>query len=150
MKEHQCLLHCNRFISHKFPISSCERMYCVITWLSLIIFTIPNVRAEIKGMCCMLIFFTLFTLIELLLLIFKVHCFVVRWKWCTFYFYKHWTASKNRVMRINSSIEVVYIWTIFGYRCYSWLPHDYFIWQQLQKISANEGKNNCKCANDFT
>ena len=67
-----------------------------------------------------------------------------------------------RVMRINSSIDVLYIWTIVGslsrgFRWfplviagYPWLPHGHCIWPRLQKISANEGKDNCKCANDFT
>ena len=78
-----------------------------------------------------------------------------------------------RVMRIISSIEVVNVWTIAGslsvqpflwfplVPCgfpwlylvipgYTWLPSGHFIWPRLQKISANDGKNNCKCANDFT
>ena len=71
-----------------------------------------------------------------------------------------------RVMRINSSIYVVYIWTIAGslpdtlsggFRWFPfvilghpWLPHGYFIWPRLQNISANDGKDNCKCAIDFT
>ena len=76
------------------------------------------------------------------------------------------------VMRMYSSIEVIYIWTIAGFLSiqpfrwfplvslgypwlrlviarYPWLPHGHFIWPQLQKISANDGKDNCKCANDF-
>ena len=65
-------------------------------------------------------------------------------------------------MRINSSIQVVYIWNIAsslsdGYPwlslvilCFPWLPHDYLIWPRLQKISANDGKNNCKCVIDYT
>ena len=59
-----------------------------------------------------------------------------------------------RVMRMNSSIEVVYIWTIAGSLSFSlsggfrwfplvtagypWLPHGHFIWPRLQKISAND------------
>ena len=56
------------------------------------------------------------------------------------------------VMCINSFIEVVYIWIIAGLVIagYPWLPHSHFIGPQLQKISANDGKDNCKCANYFT
>jgi hypothetical protein len=55
------------------------------------------------------------------------------------------------VMRINSSIEVVYIWTIAGSLSDGfhwiplviagdpWLPHGHFIWPRLQKIFANDG-----------
>jgi hypothetical protein len=62
-------------------------------------------------------------------------------------------------MRINSFIEVVYIWTIAGSLSagfpwlpldiagYPWLPHGNFIWPRLLKIYANDGKDNRKYLN---
>ena len=72
----------------------------------------------------------------------------------------------NRVMRINSSIEVLYFQTITALvpflvvsagfpwlslviAGYPGLPHGYVIQPRLQKISTNDGKDNCKCTNDF-
>jgi hypothetical protein len=39
---------------------------------------------------------------------------------------------------------------IFGLLLAPWLPHRHFICPWLQKISANDWKDNCKCVNYFT
>ena len=63
-----------------------------------------------------------------------------------------------RVIRINSSIEVVYFWTIAnslsdtlsaGFRWLTLVIAGYLMIPRLQKISANDGENNCKCTNDY-
>ena len=99
-----------------------------------------------------------------------LYCFCTNGKlriFCLFNFRNpDWLIKPKPKPNINSSIEVVYIWTIAGslsdtlsggFRWlslviagYPWLPHDYFIWPWLQKISANDGKDNWKCANNFT
>ena len=44
-------------------------------------------------------------------------------------------------------VPLGYSWSSPGY---TWLPCDYIKWPRLQKISANDGKNNYKCANEIT
>ena len=42
------------------------------------------------------------------------------------------------------SLVILFITGTLVIAGYPWLPHDYFILPRLRKISANDGKDNCK------
>ena len=59
-----------------------------------------------------------------------------------------WLPLVSGNFRWFPMVSACFPWLSLVIAGYPWLPHGHFNWPRLQKISANDGKDKCKCTGD--